>query len=295
MHRQRLRYKEPAILKVAEVVLLQQPVAKNKQVSSRRVIAARASRLCASQLPAQAFINSMRADWTAGHEREVQIVDGQQRITTVLLIYAALHYQLYEQHQQCLLSAKLEEGGARRALEQQAKQASDKMAKIAGRLRFEVGRAEGFRLVLERGFADSWSLKTKVTIPAVLNIDGKPTSAGCCLWDIMDQPAKQHDHREDKSFVCINVWLGDKVLRAARSPGRQPESAVGRLIALLETLDKHVVWTTTLTPHRSLALQTFVNYNLDSGRMSLAPLDVIKVAIISHAVSTAGSIVLQWF
>ncbi len=53
------------------------------------------------------------------------------------------------------------------------------------------------------------------------------------------------------------------------------------LLGLLETFRCRVQWTTSLTASRSLALHTFLNVNLDSHRVPLKEIDVIKVALVS--------------
>lgn len=64
--------------------------------------------------------------------REAEIVDGQQRITTMMLTYAALQYQLHQKQAAA-------PGDARAAIEA-----------IASRLRFDDGSSRGYGLVLHR-------------------------------------------------------------------------------------------------------------------------------------------------
>ena len=66
------------------------------------------------------------------------------------------------------------------------------------------------------------------------------------------------------------------------------------LLALLETLNKKVLLTMTLTPFRSLALNTFVNYNSEESRVALSTVDVIKVALVSD-METNSTVSLCFF
>lgn len=197
----------------------------------------------------QDFIEDINGQhWYLDSQREAEIIDGQQRITTVVLTYAALQYQLH----------LLEEADPEQAAIGQA------IADIQHRLCFEDGDS-GFSLILRRSFdedSDRWSLANNVTFDP-----GKDDNITRVL---RANSARAHGGvREPCNATHINRWLAEQALQQG---GERTAGQLDWLLGFLHTLDTRVLWTTTLTPRQALALQTFVSYNMESTKVPLAPL-----------------------
>lgn len=99
-------------------------------------------------------------------------------------------------------------------------------------------------------------------------------------------------NRYKSNALVIYRWLRDQLHRVAAAAAAKGKagaadddaSAVTQaawLRRFLDTFRWRVQWTTSLTTSRSLALHTFLNVNLDSHRVPLKEIDVIKVALVS--------------
>lgn len=112
------------------------------------------------------------------------------------------------------------------------------------------------------------------------------------LANLLDKPDARGKSSYQANAIHTFNWIKERLegltrpaAGAKRSAAAVPDAAVSAakkahwLLAFLRTLAERVVWTTTLTPSRRLALDTFLNVNLDSRRVPLKEEDVIKVSV----------------
>lgn len=207
--------------------------------------------------------------WYEDHERVVEVIDGQQRITTLVLIAAVVQHMLLD------LSAKMTDS---HPAKQHALQA---VSKIEQRFTFDVN---GKRHILLQGGAGGLD-------GGMFNFDADGNRA---LAEVLAQKTQEGQGPHQANSIHTFVWLSEKLRHLAGPPGASkkakeaaatlPDVAAKQaewLLTFLDVLATRVVWTTTLTTSRRLALDTFLNVNLDSHSVPLSEADVIKVALVS--------------
>lgn len=79
------------------------------------------------------------------------------------------------------------------------------------------------------------------------------------------------------------VWINEQL---AKLPPKKSaiveEQKIKWLLEYVKKIRTQVQWTATLTPSRRLAMDAFLNVNLDSRRVPLHVADVVKVALVSN-------------
>lgn len=213
--------------------------------------------------------------------RDVEIIDGQQRLVTMLILYAVLQYQLHRNVHAFNPSSPAEE-----AVVEEAKKRIQQLHD-----RFTGAHGSEFRLLVTTEASDgNRSLITNYSFPS--RDVGESTLANDSLFDVLktNYGTVHGRTREIANAIWINRWLFGYLDAAAGTcandsvDGDGVRVAAGRnlktLMNILDTIDNYVVWTTTLTTSGRLALRTFVDYNNSLSKVALSSPDVIKVAII---------------
>lgn len=160
------------------------------------------------------------------------VIDGQQRLTTLYILYAALQHLL------------LESG-------------DDKNKELAQKLH---GRFNSQRLVLKTSAEkfDSW-----------FRMDTKGKHSG--LHPLLkDKTVNSNSGQEKANAKIILTWLQSMFrLQQSALPGSQagPINAAHELVSFLEYIDRHVVLTLTVTAEMDIAFRTFASLNY-SGEMA---------------------------
>ena len=211
----------------------------------------------------QAFIEGMNVpDWTVGKARVVEIIDGQQRITTLLLTYAVLRHRLQQESQALGMAAD----GSQEDLHQATENA---MLRIAKRLHFDDEGEAGTPLVLQRvsdGYAlGRWKLSQ-------LNV--------CDFYLDLQASNEPEQPLEVRSMAYINSWLCTQAAGA--------DNTLQWLLDFKDILDNNIWWTTRLVPHRGRGLQECWNQALANRKIS-RPLDAIKARLIRHAETVSAA------
>jgi hypothetical protein len=85
-----------------------------------------------------------------------------------------------------------------------------------------------------------------------------------------------------QNALAINSWI------ELQLQDRTREERLDWVESMLETLDRHVYLTATLTTDRDMALRLFVNFNSPDSRMALDEIEVIKVVFV-HQVGGGGA------
>lgn len=222
-------------------------------------------------------------EWYKGHGRDVEIVDGQQRITTLLLIYAALQHQIFERRDVGVPGGELD--------------AQNAYENITNRLRYDNihgARRLGYSVILERAFDADGNRRFKFSERCDFEPD--PKQRGVFReYLVADNLKGYRGIKEVANAIVINRWLVERAEAAAhrlkKESSEGQREALAWLLSFKNTLDERVLFTTTLTPYEDLALRTFVSYNVQSTKVALASLEVIKVALVSD---TPDLQVLSW-
>lgn len=219
-----------------------------------------------------------------GDRRDVEVVDGQQRLITVTLIYAVLQYQLH-----CNLEAYAGDDG-----DKMVKDTKDRINKLHNRFIYKIPNYDlGAPVVVNENYNDD-KLTVYVSFPEAGDTVASAALKEDPLYGVLQvNNIPQGSDRVVANAIWINRWLfhhlspdaGTCETKASSSnQDSVRKAAKGNLIFLmniLDTMDKNVVWTTTLTTNSTLALRTFVDYNSTASKVPLGAADVIKVALIS--------------
>jgi hypothetical protein len=204
-----------------------------------------------------------------GHKLDVEIVDGQQRLTTLLLLHAVLQYLF------CRGTMKLRAEGVGCFM-------VDKTIEIG-----EVEKA------IETRFTFRFLDDTKLLVTSEKKEHGLAefTFRNLQRLDYLMKLDKADGYSREKSIaVFICNWLTQKnphlqCLLKSHKPSStsttQLKLALHSLYKFYKGMNYRVLWTTSLTQHRQLALHTFLALNCETMRVALATPDVIKVALVS--------------
>lgn len=189
-------------------------------------------------------------EWYKDSQRQVEIVDGQQRITTFILLYAVIQYWLFR---------------IRKDLSSEDWKDAEARAKNLA-ARFTV-RSVGKPLLLGRD-------KQNVQVNSLLEDD--MFQDDCRFGKYLDKDEKIFEV-EHENALDMSRWISEKIKEE-----KDHKDKLKWLIRLLDVLDNRVYWTTTLTTDAALALTTFVTHNSSASMVPLNQIDVIKVAIVSN-------------
>ncbi|KAL4854325.1 hypothetical protein ACK3TF_004857 [Chlorella vulgaris] len=195
------------------------------------------------------------SSWFQRGKRDVEIVDGQQRITTFFIIYSVL--------QHCISATALELLPDDVELVTQLQEIATDLEK---RFSWQDGNDHRILLTQKRDTGVGLEMAMFSFCP-----DDEQ------LADLLRADKVDNSRREQAVAVHVHRWL-----QAVLMPDKVVKQRAHWLMNFLDALDNKVFWTTTLTPYRNLALETFINYNCESMRVMLSTADIIKVALISE-------------
>lgn len=199
------------------------------------------------------FQSRLNSEWYKDCQRGVEVVDGQQRITTFILIYAVIQYWLFRIQKD--LSS--EERGPAEA----------KAESLAGRFTMN---SPGFNkpLVLCRDQENAQAYPL---------LENQMFQNDCRLGKYLDKDEETVFQPEHQNALQISRWISEKLKEE-----KNHSEKLKWLTKLLVALDTRVYWTTTMTTDAALALTTFVTHNSSASMVPLNQIDVIKVAIVSN-------------
>ncbi|KAA6429721.1 MAG: hypothetical protein FRX49_00155 [Trebouxia sp. A1-2] len=180
--------------------------------------------------------------WWQERSRHCDIVDGQQRTTTLVMLYGAIQEHLrltntLDCHEEIILSLN---------------------TRLSGELGGGANKGYAFLQTQQEDFAECFNFKVK----------------GSLTSDLQELSIRR---RERKNAEFILEWLQKTAERAADKKSTAPGHDVG---GFLEYLDKSVYLTLTVTANPQLAFQSFANINY-SGH-PLGNEDILKAILVQR-------------
>ena len=197
----------------------------------------------------------------------MELIDGQQRITTFLIIYAVLQLKLHKLY----LPALEPPVGLEPTLSLKIRSAAET---ISQRFSYKDPVSSQKWVLLGRASLRGSFMDTKL---GRLFTFQEPDRV---LHDLLRHAKNARNQtREHSNAICINRWF-DEMLASQELTNDNDRARW--LLEFLETMDERVHWTTTLTTNRQLALDTFLNYNRETMRVPLTSADIIKVIFVGN-------------
>lgn len=207
-----------------------------------------------------------RPGWYQGQQRSVEIIDGQQRVHTLTLVYAVLQQQL------CIV--------ARAAPEPLRQQALDAAGRIQQRFA-DHGSKSGCLLT-----SDDMRRLDFEPDDAVLQAKMVSSPDGATAWHVRNLIHTNDWFKCQPELKRTIAAVGPATAKTAAAAAAA--AATKWLLGFLRVLDTRVVWTCSLTLNQSLALGTFVGCNLPTNRVELDVADVTRVALASDITGQAS-------
>ncbi|KAI3434436.1 hypothetical protein D9Q98_002513 [Chlorella vulgaris] len=256
--------KTDAVVKLSEVVLLDK--------SARDTAAVRQT---LQNNPKWYETGNSAGTTTSAQPRIVSVIDGQQRITTLVIIAAVAQFKLLQVVQQLSLAPINEVYTRHKAEAQQV--VTDMMARFT--------RHDG-QCILRRSTDGDMGLADGIfNFITESGTDVDTSDLAAVLEEAMDDAASRYH----LNAIHTSNWF-DQRLHLLQPPGQ-----AAWLLSFVRALLTRVFWTTTLTCSSQLALDTFLNVNLGSHRVALSEPNVIKVALIADLVQRdLDSAVRDW-
>lgn len=210
--------------------------------------------------------NWYEREFNAG-ARQVTVVDGQQRITTVVIIAAVAQLELLG------LVMKLTE-----------------LSMLSGPDSELRDRALQAVRYLEESFTYSDGVRRCLLVSC--HTDDQAGLAGgifdfCSdgngqLAKVLEKDPSRATSRYEMNAIYSAKWFKLHLDACTRqSSSENVQLKIKWLLGFLQVLLHRVLWTTTLTFSPRLALDTFLNVNLGSHRVTLSEWDVVKVTLVA--------------
>ena len=207
----------------------------------------------------------------------MEVVDGQQRIVTVMLIYAVLRYRLTK------IIKEEQQKEIKNLSGAQLSEVQVCLNNLESRLFYKDSGIKNKLIVGWKDLRAQQGQNTEFISPESISFESlqylfsrPPATAGKANSDD-EGPGKTWERNARE----INTWFNKTFILRQNSTAQTVFETAKGLIAFADALDNNTVWTTSLTTHASLARQTFANCNNTGNRAELKLPDVLKVMFVS--------------